>query len=202
MATFAIRLKELREKKGYKSQAAFAKAFGTVQSTVGGWESGAREPNYETTKKLARFFNVSVDYLLGMSNNTIFNQSGNVQPDTKIGTNQPVSILSAQYHVSADVLASIVGTDHDTAEAWIRGLSVPAEDEYATIAEFFKLDLKDLKNGILPLFPEESVQHRLELAKGRRFAAYEKSEDFTPDELRAIDTFIGYIKSKRGSSSG
>lgn len=61
---FQQRLKELREAKGFNSQQSFADAFGVAQSTVGGWESGAREPNHETTKKLAQFFNVPVDYLL------------------------------------------------------------------------------------------------------------------------------------------
>lgn len=61
---FRIRLKELREKAGY-SQYSFAKAFGTKQSTVGNWESGAREPKFDTMQRLADFFGVSVDYLLG-----------------------------------------------------------------------------------------------------------------------------------------
>lgn len=61
---FQIRLKELREKAGY-SQYSFAKAFGTKQSTVGNWESGAREPKFDTMQRLADFFGVSVDYLLG-----------------------------------------------------------------------------------------------------------------------------------------
>ena len=30
------------------------------------WEAGKREPNYETTMRLARFFGVSVDRLLGL----------------------------------------------------------------------------------------------------------------------------------------
>lgn len=47
------------------SQYVFAKDFGIAQSTVGGWESGKREPNFETVQKLADYFNVSVDYLLG-----------------------------------------------------------------------------------------------------------------------------------------
>ncbi len=59
---FRIRLKELRENAGL-SQSTFAKAFGVAQSTVGGWESGAREPNIETIQKLADFFTVSTDYL-------------------------------------------------------------------------------------------------------------------------------------------
>ena len=61
---FAKRLKELREKAGY-SQYSFADAMGIAQSTVGGWESGKREPNFDMTKKIADFFGVSVDYLLG-----------------------------------------------------------------------------------------------------------------------------------------
>ncbi len=62
---FQTRLKELREMSGYRSQQAFADAFGVAQSTVGGWEAGKREPNYETTIRLADFFSVSIDSLLG-----------------------------------------------------------------------------------------------------------------------------------------
>lgn len=65
MSTFRTRIRELRENYGYKSQQSFADSFGVAQSTVGGWESGKREPNYETTLRLAQFFGVSVDYLLG-----------------------------------------------------------------------------------------------------------------------------------------
>lgn len=198
---FRIRIRELREAAGYKTQQAFADAFGVAQSTIGNWEAGKREPNYETTKKLALFFNVTVDYLLGLTDNPTPIQPDNEPSDTKIGIRKPVSILAAQYHVSADVLASIVGVDHNTAEAWILGIGVPSEDDYACIADFFKLDIKDLKRGVLPLSIDKSVQHRLELAEGRRFAAYGKSEDFTPEELRAIDAFIDLIKSQRGNSS-
>ena len=61
---FALRLKELREKKGL-SQKAFSAKLGVSQSTVGMWESQKREPNFETTEKIANFFGVSTDYLLG-----------------------------------------------------------------------------------------------------------------------------------------
>lgn len=61
---FQIRLKELREAAGY-SQYSFAREFGVAQSTVGGWEAGKREPNFETIQRIADFFGVSVDYLLG-----------------------------------------------------------------------------------------------------------------------------------------
>jgi len=52
------------------SQAELADAFGAAQSTIGSWESGAREPNHETTIRLAKFFGVSVDDMLGTRSQT------------------------------------------------------------------------------------------------------------------------------------
>lgn len=62
---FRIRIRELREGAGFRSQQSFADAFGVAQTTVASWEGGKREPGHETTIKLAKFFNVTVDYLLG-----------------------------------------------------------------------------------------------------------------------------------------
>lgn len=61
---FQLRLKELRENMGI-SQYEFAERLGVAQSTVGGWESGKREPNFRTIQSIADFFNVSIDFLLG-----------------------------------------------------------------------------------------------------------------------------------------
>lgn len=61
---FSIRLKELREKKGI-SQRELAKDLGVSQGTVGNWESATREPNFETVKRIAEYFGVSTDYILG-----------------------------------------------------------------------------------------------------------------------------------------
>jgi len=63
---FQVRLKLLRESAGY-SQYSFASEIGVAQSTVGMWESGRREPDHKTTQKLADFFDVTLDYLLGKS---------------------------------------------------------------------------------------------------------------------------------------
>lgn len=64
---FEKRLRALREEQGFQSQQALADALGVAQSTVANWECGRREPNYETTLKLADFFQVTVDYLMGRS---------------------------------------------------------------------------------------------------------------------------------------
>lgn len=64
MILFRIQLKKLRENAGY-SQYSFAEAFGVAQSTIGNWESGKREPNFDTMQRLADFFGVTIDALLG-----------------------------------------------------------------------------------------------------------------------------------------
>lgn len=57
------RLKELRKRDGL-SQIEFAKKFNISSGTIGNWETGAREPDATTLMKIAKFFNVTVDYLL------------------------------------------------------------------------------------------------------------------------------------------
>jgi transcriptional regulator with XRE-family HTH domain len=59
-------LSELRLKKNL-SQAELAKILGTTQSSVGHWESGRRNLSPEMLLKIAEYFNVSTDYLLGRS---------------------------------------------------------------------------------------------------------------------------------------
>ena len=46
------------------SQAQVAKNINVLQSTYSNYEQGIREPDIATIKKLANFFDVSIDYLL------------------------------------------------------------------------------------------------------------------------------------------
>lgn len=58
------KLRELRKTKKL-TQAQFADAMGVSQSTVTFWENGKREPDLSTVVKLADFYDVTTDYLLG-----------------------------------------------------------------------------------------------------------------------------------------
>lgn len=60
------RIKLLREKLGLK-QEDLAKKLSVSPSAIGMYERNLREPNNELILKIANFFNVSVDYLLGKS---------------------------------------------------------------------------------------------------------------------------------------
>lgn len=52
------------------TQNAIAEKLGISRSTIGMYETGAREPDFETLEKIADYFNVDTDFLLGRTNQT------------------------------------------------------------------------------------------------------------------------------------
>jgi len=63
------RIAELRNRRGL-TQTQLAEKIGMSHSTVASWEKGKRDPGTSMIAKLAVFFGVSTDYLLGRDNNT------------------------------------------------------------------------------------------------------------------------------------
>ena len=61
------RLKLLRKETPY-TQAEMADKIGVARTTYAMYEQGKREPDNNTLDKIATYFNVSVDYLLGRTN--------------------------------------------------------------------------------------------------------------------------------------
>jgi transcriptional regulator with XRE-family HTH domain len=64
---FSEKLKNLRTIDGL-SQKRLAQEIELSQSTIAAWENGTRMPTIETVGKVARYFNVSTDYLLSEQN--------------------------------------------------------------------------------------------------------------------------------------
>ena len=58
------RIRRIREERGI-AQKVLAIAMGVSAPTVSNWESGTKQPSNKNIQKLAEFFGVSTDYLLG-----------------------------------------------------------------------------------------------------------------------------------------
>ncbi len=67
------RLKELRTKRNI-SQVKLAMDLGMSQNSISRYETGEREADYETLIAIADYFGVSVDYLLGRTDNPNISQ--------------------------------------------------------------------------------------------------------------------------------
>jgi transcriptional regulator with XRE-family HTH domain len=92
MKIFAERLKKLRNDKEL-SQAKLANILGIAQQTIDRWEQTKTEPDMETIVRLATLFDVTADYLLGLSNdisklevkakNSFNHNNGNIHINSK-----------------------------------------------------------------------------------------------------------------------
>lgn len=69
MGDFQNIFKRLRVSTGL-TQVEIAEKLKISRSTIGMYETGAREPDFETLERIADFFNVDIDYLLGRTNKT------------------------------------------------------------------------------------------------------------------------------------
>ena len=63
---FAERLRQERTLNGY-NQTYIAKYMNVSQVSVSNWERGLKEPDYQTLIDLAKLFNKSTDYMLGVT---------------------------------------------------------------------------------------------------------------------------------------
>lgn len=111
MASFGSRLKELRTLKGL-SQGDLSKVLKVTRSCIGNYEQGKREPNFEDLEKIADYFNVDMNYLLGKSDvprvnpiDYLFELSSEDQAILEAYHRQPVAVQNAicdMLHVKKD----------------------------------------------------------------------------------------------------
>lgn len=64
--TLGTRIKNLRIERNI-TQLKLAKYLNISNTTLSQYELGTRKPDYETLVKIAKYFNVTTDYLLGIS---------------------------------------------------------------------------------------------------------------------------------------
>ena len=68
-----MRLKEIRKSKGI-TQVKLAIGLNTTQNTISRYENGKNEPGIRELIQIADYFNISIDYLLGRTDNPQMNK--------------------------------------------------------------------------------------------------------------------------------
>ncbi|AXQ19354.1 XRE family transcriptional regulator [Lactobacillus johnsonii] len=90
------RIKEIRQEKKL-SQKDLAKKLNISQQAISLYEKGDRELKLETWQKLADFFNVPVDYLLGISKDRSTLTIDDLNPEEQEAYERITDMLSQEY---------------------------------------------------------------------------------------------------------
>lgn len=117
-------LKELRQSKK-PNQKQFAKSIYISPSAVSQYETGHTMPSRETLERIARFFGVSTDYLLGSSPNAEIEEALNSEYCASVTVssliNKCMDITGKHRETLLDVVDSLVlrskATDEDPNDA-------------------------------------------------------------------------------------
>lgn len=140
MEVFCImkNLKSLRLKNNL-TQAALAKELNVTQNAVYQWENGKREPSSEMVEKIANYFKVSPNYLMG------WEQKKGI--DSTIANN--IVKYRKLYKISQKQLADYLGISTNVLSKIEKGEISPSPDEVIKISKGLGLPLEDLLD-----FPE------------------------------------------------
>lgn len=90
------RLKELRKEEGLTLDEIQNQA-GIKRGTYNNYENGVTEPKLDTWQKLADFFNVPVDYLLGISKDRSTLTIDDLNPEEQDAYERITDMLSQEY---------------------------------------------------------------------------------------------------------
>lgn len=131
----AERLKELRERRGL-SQEQLAKIIGVDRTTIVKYETGASRPT-RYLKKIAHYFDVTTDYLLGEEELTP-KKGGLVMLSNKLKE------LRAKKDMSQAELAEILGVTQQAVGRWEKDLNMPDLEMLNKIADYFHVTTDEL----------------------------------------------------------
>lgn len=133
----AKRLKLLRESYN-KSQQEVCNALNIEQSTLANYENGKRIPKIDILIKISTYYNVSVDYLLGLTDNKIpygttaySDASLKVHEDIGLGINYWIG----ESGYGNDELAKMLGISEDLLCNFCNGVELPSLDILIKLSE-------------------------------------------------------------------
>lgn len=112
---FGEKLKKLRDEKKL-NQEQLANILNVSKSNVSKYENGIIEPNQETLKTIARYFNVTTDYLLGHTTDPKLNQKDEKDIATRL------KLITEDLSSDAEIMFDGDIIDEETKELFMASL--------------------------------------------------------------------------------
>ncbi len=99
--SFGVRLKQLRKEKGI-TQEQLAQILGVERSSIGKYEGKDKVmPSDDIKARIAEYFGVSVDYLLGLNLRQNDNTASNIPEEVKECTQEELRLLVIVHRLNA-----------------------------------------------------------------------------------------------------
>lgn len=191
-------LKKLREAK-QKSQQEVCSALNIEQSTLANYENDKRTPKIEILIKLAEYYNVSIDYILGRDSSdsdgvrSIFGYQGGDEAAMSF----PHKLAAQIDYNCAKIfdLAKALGVSEKTILDWLCGKDDSYSNYYEQLSDFFGVQIRywtspgALSPGIEPNMEEYLLilLHRAYKEKGMLDEIYGTIEHFFPGIITISD---------------
>lgn len=135
------RLCDLREEKDI-SQTELAKIIDVERSLISKWESGKEMIPLEHLNKICNFYEVSMDYALGLSYNKYHKPHPNKLDKKRIGNN--IKQLRIDNEITNRNLAAILNTTSSTISAYETGKNMILTAFAIELCKKYNLSLDDL----------------------------------------------------------
>ncbi|MDE6210436.1 MAG: helix-turn-helix domain-containing protein [Clostridia bacterium] len=133
---FTSNIRKLR-KEFNVSQPQLAKEIGYGKSVISSWEIGTQIPSAKAIIILSRYFQVSVDYILNVTNdNTMLHRIDDFDVDISI-FNKRLKKLRISKNLSQDQLAKRTGLTQTSINHWENGKCQPNANAIVALARYF-----------------------------------------------------------------
>lgn len=133
LTNFPQKLREERKKRGY-TQEEMAKLLAIGQSAYAKWENGRTEPTLDNIIKLANILDVTVDYLLGRSDN--FSNTIVLSKNNMKSLSKRLKELRLEKNQTQQQLADELGVNRVNVTRWEKGNTEPS---FSKLIELSKL---------------------------------------------------------------
>lgn len=174
MPMLGKQLKFLRES-AQKSQQEVCNALNIEQSTLANYENGKRIPKIDILIKLANYYNVTTDYLLGIEKSGGNNYSNFQLFDESFDFKERVRSIMLEQGMSEDTFMQLTGFDKVEKDSYLYGNRKPSIEDLIKIAGALRV----------------STDYLLDMSQRKRISPEDELllQTITDRERNLIDTF-------------
>lgn len=196
------RIAELRKGSGM-TQENLAEALNISRSTLAGYEAENKHPPYRTLVKIAKYFGVSIYYLMGITDRLLGEEESG---ETHIvGGGNIIKEFRKEICITQEELGKKLGVSKQTVSAWERGVSEVSNNTLVALTSLFPVTMDYLlgmnrRNHItnrLKALREENGMNQSELGKllnvqGAAISKYESGEvPLTGETIVSLAEYFG-----------